>query len=246
MLNKNEKTVLSDDEQEEMLNIENREKKRFGHEIKKDRTKISNFLKLTGVIIAILFIPLQIFLKAVLQDYEADMLYDIQQKLKPYEDSWWMTLLKYLIISTDNHPTMAVAMFLFLATDSFIAFKSTFLYFSGLWMIILLKMLYESPRPFWVDSRVQVLREKCMFDYASPSTHLFNLWFFYGYSVFMYLYKYTADVNYKLVYLVYSILLLFMVITSFAMYIFGVLFIYQSIVSILYSLSFNILCINFD
>lgn len=66
MLNKNEKAVISDDEQEEMLNIENREKKRFGHEIKKDRTKISNFLKITGVLIAILFIPLQIFLKAVL------------------------------------------------------------------------------------------------------------------------------------------------------------------------------------
>jgi hypothetical protein len=74
MLNKIEKVALSENEQEELLMIENREKKRFGHEIKKDRTKISNYLKITGVIIAILFIPLQIFLKAVLQDYEADAL----------------------------------------------------------------------------------------------------------------------------------------------------------------------------
>ena len=74
MLNKNEKVVLSENEQEELMMIENREKKRFGHEIIKDPTKIWNFLKITAVIIAILFIPLQIFLKAVLQDYEADAL----------------------------------------------------------------------------------------------------------------------------------------------------------------------------
>ena len=157
-----------------------------------------------------------------------------------------MVMLEKIIWLFDTRPTMAVAMFLFLATDSFIAFKSTFLYFTGLWMIILLKMLYESPRPFWVDSDVQVFRQQCFFDYASPSSHLFNLWFFYGYTVFMYQYKYTAEIKYKLVYLCYSILLFIMLVVSFGMYIFGILFIYQSIVSILYSVSFNILCINFD
>ena len=226
--------------------IENREKKRFGHEIKKDRTKLSNFFKITAVIIAILFIPLQIFLKAVLQDYEADALSSMQEYIRAHENGVFFTILDGIIWLSDDRQTMTVAMFLFLATDSFIAFKTTVLYFFGLWMIILLKMMYESPRPFWVDIRVQVFKGQCSFDYASPSTHLYNLWFFYGYSIFMYLYKYTADINYCLLYSAYTVLAVMIILTSFGMYVFGILFIYQSIVSILYSLTFNILCINFD
>ena len=76
--------------------------------------------------------------------------------MKDDKDSFLFTFLKWVIWTTDNRTTMAIAMFLFLATDSFIAFKTTVLYFSGLWLIILLKMMYESPRPFWVDTRVQV------------------------------------------------------------------------------------------
>lgn len=83
---------------------------------------------------------------------------------------------------------MAIAMFLFLATDSFIAFKSTMLYFLGLWIMILLKMLYQSPRPFWVNREVLAYKDMCQFDYANPSLNLFNLWFFYGYAIHMYLY----------------------------------------------------------
>lgn len=79
-------------------------------------------------------------------------------------------------------------MFLFLATDSFIAFKSTMLYFLGLWIMILLKMLYQSPRPFWVNRNVLAINDMCNFDYANPSLNLFNLWFFYGYAIHMYLY----------------------------------------------------------
>ena len=141
---------------------------------------------------------------------------------------------------------MAVAMFLFLATDSFIAFKSTMLYFSGLWLMILLKQMYQSPRPFWVDPKVKVLVDECKTNYGSPSSHLYNLWFFYGYCIHMYLYKYRAEVNYKLLYSALAILAVLIIILLFSLFVQGTLFIYQSIISILFSVSFNILCINFD
>ena len=39
---------------------------------------------------------------------------------------------------------------LFLASDSLNAFKCTMLYSFGLYFMIALKLMYESPRPFWV------------------------------------------------------------------------------------------------
>lgn len=47
-------------------------------------------------------------------------------------------------------------MFLFLATDSYIALKTSFLYFIGLYAAIILKLLHESPRPYWVDKDIDV------------------------------------------------------------------------------------------
>lgn len=51
---------------------------------------------------------------------------------------------------------MAVAMFLFLATDSYIALKTSFLYFIGLYAVVILKLCHESPRPYWIDERIDV------------------------------------------------------------------------------------------
>ena len=39
---------------------------------------------------------------------------------------------------------------LFLASDTLNAFKCTMLYSFGLYFMIALKLMYESPRPFWV------------------------------------------------------------------------------------------------
>ena len=117
---------------------------------------------------------------------------------------------------TDNYVTMLVGMVLFLAADSLIAFKTTLLYCFGLFLITVLKMFYLSPRPFWVDPQIKVLFESsCNFDYGSPTTHLFNLLFFYGYSIFMYFLKYSENINWPLVYVLYSVLT---IVSFFVMY----------------------------
>ena len=111
--------------------------------------------------------------------------------------------------------------FLFLATDSLIAFKTTLLYSFGLFFIVLMKLIYRSPRPFWSDRDIRVYKETCNFDFSSPSTHIFNLAFFYGYSIFMYFVKYTDKVNWALVYFLYSLLVIASSLTIFSMYLFG-------------------------
>jgi len=104
---------------------------------------------------------------------------------------------------------------MYLATDTYIAFKTAFLYFVGLYMIIVLKMLYISPRPYWKDTGIISFMDKCEFDYASPSTHMFNMFFFYGYSIFMYQVKYQEEVNWKLVYALYTILIFVVAVIGF-------------------------------
>ena len=86
----------------------------------------------------------------------------------------------------------------------------------------------------------------CEFDYASPSSHMFNMFFFYGYSIFMYQVKYNERVNWKLVYSLYFILIVVVGIVALALFTFGILFMYQAFVSFIYSIGFTILCINFD
>jgi len=47
-----------------------RQMQRFGHEIQDDRFKVSNFLRIFSILLAILIIPLQIFMKTKLQQEE--------------------------------------------------------------------------------------------------------------------------------------------------------------------------------
>ena len=128
-----------------------------------------------------------------------------------------MKLLEFCCEISDNYVTMLVGMVLFLAADSLIAFKTTLLYCFGLFFITVLKMFYLSPRPFWVDPSIKVLfQTACNFDYGSPSTHIFNLLFFYGYSIFMYFLKYSENIYWPIVYLLYTFLVIFTMMVMYA------------------------------
>ena len=55
---------------------------------------------------------------------------------------------------------------------------------------------------------------------------MFNMFFFYGYSIFMYQVKYNERVNWKLVYSLYFILIVVVGIVALALFTFGILFMY--------------------
>ena len=86
---------------------------------------------------------------------------------------------------TNNKSTFIIGLFIFLSTDSLIAFKAQILYSFGLFFILVLKLVYRSPRPFWSDKNISVLGGDCNFSFSSPSSHLFNIAFYFSYQAYM-------------------------------------------------------------
>ena len=68
------------DNEEDQIEKKKRQEQRFGHNISNQKSKLSTYLKFTGIIIAILFIPIQLFLKEFLEDYETKFLVNVVQK----------------------------------------------------------------------------------------------------------------------------------------------------------------------
>ena len=133
-----------------------------------------------------------------------------------------------------------------MATDSLNAFKCTMLYCFGLYFMIALKLMYESPRPFWVSGKIKSYPGLCRFDFSSPSTHLYNLSFFFTYITFMNFYKYTDKVYKPVLFVLLGIIFIYIVGMSIVLHAFGLLYYYQAVMSVLFSLIYLLICINFD
>ena len=141
---------------------------------------------------------------------------------------------------------------LFLGSDSLTAFKSTLLHGIGLYLTVTLKLIYAAPRPYWnTDQKhpiqfVPLLDSDCYFDFASPVEHVFSLTFFWTYTIYMYHVKYVQEVNYKMVYLMYFTLAIITGITCFGLILFAVVYLYQILVTVLFSIAFGIIVVSFD
>lgn len=75
---------------------------------------------------------------------------------------------------------------------------------------------------------------------------MFSLCFFWTYTIFMYFQKYTVEPNWVLVVVLYSILVMITALTIYGTFLFGIDYLYQSAVSLLYSMTFLIIVVNFD
>ena len=146
----------------------------------------------------------------------------------------------------DVNFTLFIGMMLFLISDSLIAFKTSMVYCFGLYMIVILKLFYESPRPFWNSTEIVTFMDFCDFDFACPGNHVFSLCFFWTYTIFMTFQKYSVEINYILVMGLYFLLIVVTVLTIYGTFLFGINYLYQSMVSMLYSVTFFIIIVNFD
>ena len=133
---------------------------------------------------------------------------------------------KVCVTLASEKTTLLASIFFFLAFDSLIAFKTTLLYCLGQYLMMLLKLLYQSPRPFWMERDIASLGQVCLFDFSSPSMHLFNLCFFWLYSIYMYHQKYTEKVNTALVTLLYTVLFVFTGFFIFSSLVMGLTYLY--------------------
>lgn len=146
----------------------------------------------------------------------------------------------------DSKATLLFGVLLYLFTDSLLAFKSLILYTFGLYIMIFLKIMYNSPRPFWVNSEVNTFNGACKFDFASPSVHIFSVIFFWSYNIFNYQVKYVRETNRKLVTFLIILVACVTITNLIIMMLFGLLYIYQGVITFLYSLTYLVFCINFE
>jgi hypothetical protein len=139
-----------------------------------------------------------------------------------------------------------ICLVLYLCTDTLIAFKSTIVYCIGVYLLVILKVIYQSPRPFWTSFEIQAYEGYCEFNYASPSISIFNAVFFMNYNIFMYFQKYTPVVYIPVVISLYILSFLYLIVVSTSLHVFGLLYYYQIVVSALFSFVYLIICIRLD
>lgn len=155
-----------------------------------------------------------------------------------------IVIMKIPLVLVKPPMTCLFMFFLYLTTDSLIAFKSSILTCFGFYIITFLKLLYKDGRPFWVETDVKGYA--CAFDFSGPSYHLYTITFFWAYNIIMYCMKYAEEVNKWLVYSLFTALFLFGSWVSIAGLYTGSIFFYQNIIGMLYGLIFLVLCMNFD
>lgn len=239
-----ENYLLSDEEEEMKKKIMNRRsQKRFGHIIKFDTYKTSNLIKIICIILAIIIIPLEIFLQSVLQDSENNLIVNIQTRFGTDNEAL-QKLFKVPIWLVKPETTTLFMCLFFLCTDSLIAFKSGLLTCFGIYVITFLKLLYKDGRPFWLSGPVEGLI--CSFDFGGPAYHLFIISFFWCYNIIMYGMKYVEKLNKPLVGCLFIFLILMSVWIILAGLYTGTIYIYQNIIGSLYGFIYLVFCLNFD
>jgi len=62
----------------------------------------------------------------------------------------------------------------------------------------------------------------------------------------MYFTKYTETLNKKLIVALYILLFVWTIVCVFSMFLFGLVYLYQSFISMLYSFTFLVFCLNYD
>lgn len=216
--------------------------RRFGFSIKFDRYKTSNLIKVICITLAIIIIPLEIFVQHVLQDNESEMIVKLQQSFGHSAALEFFMRLPLILVRPQV--TCLFMCLLYLASDSLIAFKSAILTCFGFYFITFLKLLYKDGRPFWLDS--QVTSYDCVFDFAGPGYHLYIITFFWTYNIIMYCMKYAEKVHTTLVtclFLMLGVVTAWIVVAGLYT---GTIFIYQNVIGMLYGIIYLVLCLNFD
>ena len=180
-------------------------KQRFGHTVRFDKYRTSNVIKIISITLAIIIIPLEIFVQNVLQDKEGNLIRDFQNGLAG-SASFLKVFMNIPLVLMTPQVTLLFMILLFLSTDSLIAFKSSILTCFGIYIMTFLKLLYKDGRPFWVEPDIKGY--SCAFDFAGPSYHLFILTFFWVYNLVMYCMKYAETVNLPIIYFLASLMVL--------------------------------------
>ena len=157
-------------------------KRRYGHVVGFDRYQISTKLAIFWAFLAIIIIPLELFLERLITSLEIPMIENLQKNLG--ENDTIQTFNEIPLYLVKPWASLFFMMLLYLTTDSLLAFKSALITSFGYYFLTVLKLLYKDGRPFWVSK--EIIGYRCRFDFGGPSYHLYTLVTFWTYNVVMY------------------------------------------------------------
>ena len=110
---------------------------------------------------------------------------------------------------------------------------------------MLIKFFMGEPRPFWVTNEIDSFY--CDIMYSSPDRCCFNIIFFMLYAIYQFQWKFNANQPSKfLLAILYSLVILYSILNAFIMAYFGLVYLHQSVISIMMSLIYLAICIIFD
>lgn len=122
---------------------------RYGRNIKLDNYRTSNTIKIICLVLAIIAIPLQIFLDKFLTSVEIPMIIAIQNAFG--DSKALLNSFAIPMILVRPQATMNFMEFLYLTTDSLLAFKTAVITCFGYYILTCLKLMYKDTRPFWLS-----------------------------------------------------------------------------------------------
>lgn len=126
------------------------------------------------------------------------------------------------------------------------AFKGAICYCFGSFIIIIISIYYTSDRPFWVDGNIRTYQAFCQLNFSCPSQHMLGIVFLINYQIYMYFIKYTKNPNYSLVVVLYVLSSIYAGILAFGLNLFGNIYLYQVVISIIISIIYLLVCLSFD
>lgn len=219
------------------------QKQRFGVYIKK-KNQTGYCFSVVGAFAALMILPLQSLFEDALKDSELNMIVRLQNAIPQASNETLYSILFHMYRFADKFGSFHMGLGLFLLTDTQIVFQSMMLYGLGQLFIELLKIAYDSPRPYWESQKVHVYNQDCILDFAMPSNVEFTIIFYWVYLLLQFhKYGYINNVATGIISFVW--LILFFLI-KLGRLLFGTQFLFQMLITDLYGISYLVLCMNFD
>lgn len=115
--------------------------------------------------------------------------------LETASKNWFGTYTQFLIdYILDAQMRNLVILILFMAQDCINAFKVSFVYTLGGFVVMLINVTLGTARPFWVNDKIKS-NIFCGMSFVNPHLSYYNLIFFWGYIIYLFLYKYNSKPN---------------------------------------------------
>lgn len=146
--------------------------------------------------------------------------WEYESIIKPFqtiEKSDFLEIFAYICnLLASQDAALIIQIILFMVSDSLISFKTSILYIIGTYLYMIMQFYAQEPRPYWVQSDLQVSDTTCSLSYASPSYHVFNVQFIPAYIIYQLMYKYNDQPKMGMIYFAYGILFVVTVAVGFS------------------------------